>query len=435
LKTAPGKAFTRLVLPEPLRGRDPDSFAFRTLSNRLPGIARRVLHSRDWHDQASTRLQALVDEMPYGRLRFLEDPQAPDVTTWEMDLIPYLGLTWLEAPWYVSETYFFRRLLEATGYYQAGPGFHLDPYLPEKCQEFEAIYAQSSSLCQHLDGSVLPLNSLQLDNPQAVAQIRWRLISLLRQNIWGNQADRSMWPAGSRVEGPSLRTDGRSNDHLLVDHSNRIAVFLTHQPAPLHRIDLILDNGGIELAYDLVMTDILLSGSFTRGIRLHAKPHPTYVSDVHIPDIYTTIDHLEQAQEACLRDLAGRLRSYLADGRIQLRTDYYWTSLRTGWDMPAELRQELAEASLVVSKGDANYRRWLGDRGWPHTTPIDQILAYFPSPLLILRVLKANLIAGLESGLSERMYSQDPEWLHNGDWGIIQAVGFDEPTTNEPAQK
>ena len=109
---------------------------------------------------------------------------------------------------------------------------------------------------------------------------------------------------------------------------------------------------------------------------------------------------------------------------MQLRTDYYWTSLRTGWEMPAELRLELGESDLVVSKGDANYRRWLGDRSWPHTTPIDSILAYFPSPLLIMRVLKANLIAGLENGLSERMYSLDPEWLHNGNWGIIQAAGL-----------
>ncbi len=424
MKSTPAHTLPQLPLPESLRGRDPDSFAFRTLSGRLPGIARRVLDSRDWHDQACLRLEALVDDMPHGRLRLLDDPQAPDAADWEADLIPYLGFTWLEAPWYVSETYFFRRLLEATGYYQAGPGFHLDPFLPEKQQEFEAVYAHSSSLCEHLNGAAIARNPLQLDNPQAVEQVRPRLISLLRQNIWGNQADRSMWPAGSRVEGPSLQNNGRSHEQLLVDHSGRIAEFLTNLPTPLYRIDLILDNGGIELSYDLVLADILLSGSFAQKIRLHAKPHPTYVSDVTFPDFHSTIDHLEQAREACLRALAGRLRGYLADGRIRLRTDYYWTSLRSGWDMPAELHHELGEASLVISKGDANYRRWLGDRIWPHTTPVEPILAYFPSPLLILRVLKANLIAGLESGLSQRMYSLDPEWLHNGNWGIIQAAGL-----------
>ncbi|OGO32466.1 MAG: hypothetical protein A2Z16_16375 [Chloroflexi bacterium RBG_16_54_18] len=417
----------QLPLPEPLRGSEPDSFAFRTLSRRLPGIASRVLRSRAWHSKARTRLQALVDEMPNGRLRLLDDPQAQDAAGWEQDLVPYLGLTWLEAPWYVSETYFFRRLLEATGYYQAGPGFQLDPYLPEKRQEFEAVYAQSSRLCEHLDGPAFPAKPMQLEDPRAVGEVRSRLTNLLRQNIWGNQADRSMWPAGLRAEGPSLRTDGRSNEHLLVDHAGLVAEFLTSQPAPLHRIDLVLDNGGIELAYDLVLVDVLLSGSFTREIRLHTKPHPTYVSDVTTPDFYTAIDHLEQAREACLRLLAGRMRSYLADGRVQLRTDYYWTSLRTGWEMPAELRLELGESGLVVSKGDANYRRWLGDRSWPHTTFLDSILAYFPSPLLIMRVLKANLIAGLQSGLSERMYSLDPEWLHDGNWGIIQASGLPIP--------
>jgi hypothetical protein len=260
----------------------------------------------------------------------------------------------------------------------------------------------------------------QLDNPQPVEKVRSRLVSLLRQNIWGNQADRSMWPAGSRVEGPSLRADGRSNEHLLVDHAGRVADFLTNHSAPLSRVDLVLDNGGIELAYDLVLADVLLSGSFTRSIMLHAKPHPTYVSDVTFLDFYSTIEHLELSRSRLRRWLTAA--EHLADGRMRLRTDYYWTSLRSGWEMPAELRLELGESELVISKGDANYRRWLGDRSWPHPTPIDSILAYFPSPLLIMRVLKANLIAGLESGLSERMYSLIPEWLHSEAIGALSGA-------------
>jgi hypothetical protein len=88
--------------------------------------------------------------------------------------------------------------------------------------------------------------------------------------------------------------------------------------------------------------------------------------------------------------------------------------------MPSALRKELGQASLVVSKGDANYRRLLGDRYWPHTTPLEDILAYRPAPVLTLRVLKANLIAGLQPGQSEAMQRRDPNWLHNGHWGVIQ---------------
>lgn len=423
----------RLPLPAPLCGCDPGSFASRTLSVRLPGIARRVLLSRGWHDPARQRLQALVDEMPHGRLRPLEDSQAPDAAAWQSDLLPYLGLSWLDAPWFVAETYFFRRVLEATGYYQRGPGYHLDPYLPEKQQEFSIVTAQASELCRHLDGCAERTDRSHAAAPAIFENTAQRLAELLRHNIWGNQADRSMWPAGARLEGPShdsANTVGelasRSDAHLLVDHSEAVAQFLAGCQTPLARIDLVLDNGGIELAYDLVLVDVLLRQSLVREVRLHAKPHPTYVSDVAIPDVDATLGGLERSPEPCLRDLANRLRAYLEAGKLQLRWHYYWTSPHVGWEMPAELRLELAASDLVISKGDANYRRWLGDRHWPHTTPIEQILAYFPVPLVALRVLKANLIAGLPGGLSEKMDALDPEWLVNGKWGIIQAAGLPE---------
>jgi hypothetical protein len=38
----------------------------------------------------------------------------------------------------------------------------------------------------------------------------------------------------------------------------------------------------------------------------------------------------------------------------------------------------------------------------------------------MLRVLKANLVVGLQHGQSEAMQRADPNWLHNGQWGVIQ---------------
>ena len=421
MNTTPSNIGPLLPLPEPLRGSDPHSFAQRTLSQRLPGIARRVLRSNPWHMPAKTRLQALADEMPHGKLRPLDDPQAPDAAAWEVDFAPYLGLTWLEAPWFVVETYFFRRILEATGYYQTGPGFHVDPYRSEKHFEQEHISSHMHSLCAHLEVLSTPNRLSGLENPALIVQFQKKLAAILRANIWGNQADRSMWPAGSR-EAPSFQPNSRPDEHLLVDHSDQVAEFFSRQEALSHRVDLILDNSGIELAYDLGLVDFLLARPFTQEFYLHAKAHPTYVSDVSVPDIFETIDHLQAAAHDCLRRLAERLRGYLDDGKLKLQTDYFWTSPLSGWEMHEELRSELGKADLIFSKGDANYRRWLGDRHWLHTTPVDEILAYFPTSMVMLRVLKANLIAGLPSGLTERMNSQDPEWLHNGKWGIIQAA-------------
>jgi hypothetical protein len=37
--------------------------------------------------------------------------------------------------------------------------------------------------------------------------------------------------------------------------------------------------------------------------------------------------------------------------------------------MPDDVRPRLAEADVVLVKGDAHYRRALGDAHWPWTTP------------------------------------------------------------------
>jgi hypothetical protein len=76
---------------------------------------------------------------------------------------------------------------------------------------------------------------------------------------------------------------------------------------------------------------------------------------------------------------------------------------------------------LVIIKGDANYRRLLGDAHWPYTTPFAYATRYFPSPLVALRTLKAEIIVGLRPGEAEQLQAEDPAWLVNGKRGIIQA--------------
>jgi len=71
-----------------------------------------------------------------------------------------------------------------------------------------------------------------------------------------------------------------------------------------------------------------------------------------------------------------------------------------------------------------NYRRLVGDRQWPFTTPFADIVDYFPAPLAALRTLKAELAAGLEPQHAAMAAAVDPAWLTNGRWGVIQ---FAEP--------
>jgi hypothetical protein len=186
------------------------------------------------------------------------------------------------------------------------------------------------------------------------------------------------------------------------------------------RIDFLLDNAGFELVCDLALVDYFLTADWVSSIRLHVKAHPTYVSDAMEKDVHHTIDFLRSQEHSSTKVSGQRLQSHLDSGRLQMRKNYFWTSPLDGWEMPALLRDELSKSDLVISKGDANYRRLLGDRHWSFTTPFGQILSYFPAPLLALRTLKSELVPGLQPGQAETIGAQDPDWLIDGRWGVVQ---------------
>jgi hypothetical protein len=136
--------------------------------------------------------------------------------------------------------------------------------------------------------------------------------------------------------------------------------------------------------------------------------------------VHKTLQALSTDADAGVRLWAQRFKQWITTGRLVLSSHWFWTAPLAFWEMPEHLRQELANASLVVIKGDANYRRLLGDRQWPFTTPFPAIVCYFPTPLLALRTLKSEVVAGLSPTQIKTVTQDDPEWLINGHWGLIQ---------------
>ena len=207
-----------------------------------------------------------------------------------------------------------------------------------------------------------------------------------------------------------------------MDQARQASEFILENPDGLRVVDFILDNVGLELAYDLLLADTLLRRGLAEHVRFHAKPYPTYVSDATKTDIQEMVEVIAQAKAPLVRQMGDRLKADLVENRLELLSDYYWISTLACWEMPEETRLTLQKADLLISKGDANYRRWVGDRHWAFDTPIEAIAAYRPAPLLLLRVLKSELVVGLKTGQGEAMSQKDPEWMYNGNWGVIQFV-------------
>jgi hypothetical protein len=386
-------------LPPPIRTSDVGSFARYTFVERIPSILRETLAQNDFPDENRRALYALHAEIAQGRVRELHE-DAPDRTFWNTVSAPNISRSWLDVPWYWAEAFFYRRLLEATGYFQSGPGYLVDPFGAKKVAELAPGAAPGAANAL--------LGNLPVD-PKARFEV------LLHASLWGNRSDLS-YDVARRLGRPTGDPEERAN--LLVDDSGRLWDLL--RTTGCSRLAILTDNAGTELLMDLALADYLLCQDLVEEAQLHVKPYPFFVSDATVQDVWAGLAALETVGGPA-RELADRLRAQLARNDIRLVSHWHYGTSLFFFQLPEDLRAMLAGVDLVVIKGDANYRRLLGDAHWPPTTPFAQATRYFPAPLVALRTLKAEIIVGLRPGEAERLGAEDPAWLVNGRRGIVQA--------------
>lgn len=315
-------------------------------------------------DEVKAACRALHEELTGGTLRLLVE-DAPDRARWDHACAPHVGKSWLDLPWYFAESFFYRRLLEAVGYF-TGPAAGVDPFLVVKEAE---------------EAHMLPrVRAARTKNPS--------LEALLHLSLWGNRADLS-YTAGLAFGDVGDATD------LLVDHT----AAATHRLAAARRVAILLDNAGTELAFDLLLAEELAK---EHEVVLFAKNHPFFVSDATPVDVE-------------------RARVLLGTAPLPSIAHPFMTS--SGFlfqdEMPSDLIALLAGFDMVIAKGDANYRRLVGDAPWPHATPVEEAMD-FPAPVLALRTLKSEVAVGLSDEVAAQARARDAEWLVNGRFGMIQ---------------
>ncbi|MEW5719590.1 MAG: damage-control phosphatase ARMT1 family protein [Chloroflexota bacterium] len=393
-------------LPPLLLNSEPGSYAQRTFQTRIPRIVDNVIATNDYPAEIVQALRALREEIGGGALEPLREA-SDDQEFWNAQAREHLEKTWLDLPWYWAEAFFYRRVLEATHYFRDGDFCRRDPFAPVKRAELQPDRAPRA-----LNAA---LEALPRD-PAAAFD------AFLHASLWGNRADLSHLAIKGRAQTFAARSEQSRRDeraNLLVDDSARVWEFLRGARG---RVDFICDNAGAELCFDLALVDFLLRANLAAEIVLHLKPQPMFVSDAMIQDALTSLDVFDNSTTE-LRQLAQRLARARNAGRLVLREHPFWVTGFFFHALPDDLRATLAQASLVISKGDANYRRLIGDCHWAPTTRFEDTVAHFPAPVVALRTLKAELIVGLRAGQAERLHAQDAEWLVNGKRGVIQFAG------------
>ncbi|MDZ8186566.1 MAG: damage-control phosphatase ARMT1 family protein [Nostoc sp. ChiSLP02] len=401
----------KLPVPPPLVGSEVGSFTEFTVTQRMPAIARRVIAENNFPSEINTSLENLATELPTGYVRPLGNDTGIDFSAWNTHLEFYKNQRWVDVPWFFAETYFYRLILDITNYFRPGEWQGVDPFGLQKSQGLEASIDSSLLLCTQVNNW---LENSQLDEESK----QTAFIALLHFALWGNRVDLSLWSA---FEDDRSRFDIQSQlAHILVDDAPQVAQLLTNSQGG--RIDFVVDNAGFELVCDLCLVDFLLNSDTINRVYLHLKPHPTFVSDATIKDVHSTIKFLATTSHEQVISFAQRLQQNIASGRLVLAEDYFWTSPLAFWEIPDSLKDELAKANLLIIKGDANYRRLLGDRHWDFTTNIADVVSYLPVPMVALRTLKSEVAVGLKPELIEQVAKSDSSWLTNGQWGVVQLV-------------
>ncbi|MGW1048573.1 damage-control phosphatase ARMT1 family protein [Streptomyces sp. NPDC002586] len=379
-------------------GNEPGSFPHSVLAERHPAIIRQVRDAFPYGPGQHRALDELLRSCTEGTVEPLP-ADAPDLDRWqEWGLADCVGRSWFDVPWLWSESYFYRRLLDAVGWFGPGAWRGIDPFRPFKRAELDA---------PETDAELAALDAL----PGLPEEERAR--ALLHGSLWGNRAD-----LGFRLsaEGVEARDPAPA---LVADDS--AALWSLLPPGGAATLVLVADNAGRELVPDLLLIAHLLAEGRTARAVLHVKPYPYYVSDATTADVVDALHRL-RATPGAAGEYARVLWSALADGRLAVRAHPFSCAPLPYERMPDDLRAEFAAATLTVFKGDLNYRRLVGDRLWPPTTPFRETTGYFPGPVAALRTLKSDVITGLSAPTEAALVAaEDRRWRTSGTHALIQA--------------
>lgn len=381
-------------LPPPIMTSEKGSFARKTVEILKPGIIDNILSEYDYTPQIREALLGLKNEMASGLLRQLQE-NTSDKPIWDKDTAPYVNNSWLEIPWFLAESFFFRRVLEATQYFQPGPWQGKDPFQHLKNKEIYKALQPFSEVYQ----------------PNTINEDKKKFQIASYHALWGNQSDLSNLEVYNATTTPQM-------DKLILNHTERAYEYIfTHKPI---RIAYFLDNVGKELYFDLAFIDHLLGSGLAQSITCFIKNQPFFVSDAQRKDLQKTVDFLGTSSIEKCEKLSERISDWIKSTRISIEAPPFITSSRSFREIPNALKNQLTDHDLTILKGDVNFRRLVGDRHWDPETSLETAADYFYTPFLSLRTLKSELILGLTEEKLKALNNQaEEDWLINGQRGMI----------------
>lgn len=473
------------MTPPALTAADEGSFAYKTMKDRLPVIVVKVIdflhrqkrelykfggtietpnetEQKELEEEAKamipffTRLRKDLETNKPVTLfeKMTLDPETShfneDVDLWNEYLIKHKFEDgsmprYFDSRWLLMECYLYRKMKEGTLLSK-----HLrlfDLFVEHKQAACKAALEQMIIVATHL--KQVDKETCESDtHTHPTERSEFRLFVQLA--LWANKSDLSLTAMNAdNMPTQTLAADIRSSleelqENILCDNISelwfRVQAIkeLVRSPRGTEKtvyIDLVADNSGYEMFIDLcllhflalVFCPISLESSGIK-FRIHVKRMPWYVSDTTKKDLRWLLSYItDPSQDPTLKDVGDKWKYFFNTDFFEIHQDKFWTLPHEFVDMPTvapELYESLKESSLIIFKGDLNYRKLIGDRRWHVLTPFKAALRGFePAPLVSLRTCKADVVAGIEdvSVFAKINNNELPrDWMVTGDYGLIQ---------------
>uniref|UniRef100_A0A6G1SG50 Sugar phosphate phosphatase n=1 Tax=Aceria tosichella TaxID=561515 RepID=A0A6G1SG50_9ACAR len=470
-------------IPPPLSAEDRSSFAYATIKDRLPVIIVKTIdffyrQKKELHKYGGTierptdaelaeieedakniipKLTKLRKELETNKsVGLLEKRELPphlayfndDVDIWNQTMEAHKFddgelPRYFESPWLLVESYVYRKIKDI-----CLESKHLkmfDPFAEQKQAACKASLQQMLIVADHLSKVD---KAIRAASNHSHSNERTEFGLFLQLALWANRSDLSL-SAGSadKVTSHELLDDIKKSldglkENILCDNlsevwnkaqaiKDKIRTATQGIDKPVY-IDLVADNSGYEIFVDLCLIHFLTLmicpvslGSSGVRFRFHLKRMPWYVSDTMRHDITWLLGYMSEHE--ALKDLAEKWKSFFDSGFWEIHDHKFWTLPHDFAEMPTvspDLYESLQQSSLIIIKGDLNYRKLTGDRKWHILTPFRAALrAFTPAPLVALRTAKADVVVGIEdiNIYAKINNNQLPRnWMISGEYGLIQ---------------
>lgn len=391
-----------------------DDFARETIKYRFNDILKKIketenIEGLDYDSFCSAQFEAdnLVQRLPY----YLSNESA--LNTWAHSLGAYkTNVDFIrDAPFIDVEHYFYFYIID-----KANSKSISDPYISTKENDLQQDMQQDMQDRKSKIFSAL----LNLDDTRGNKKESAILTKLIEQNLSSNSSDLSQmsWKRFFTVNNIDNDSIKRFWDYI-------------NTTTELETINILVDNGGVEFLCDLLLA-YKLSEKTNCKVVFYVKQLPIFVSDVVEADYDKMMKIIEDGINTSSRtdDEKERMRKNLRYIQNQFERKVFEIRPTFECNMPTEFcdSDELSKLfkeqnSLLIIKGDLNFRRLVGDYKYIEDVKIKSVIRKeVKVPLLIIRSFKSNVILDVPKNNVAKFNEKDAEWRTNGRYGFVKFI-------------